>query len=292
MNSLSSGNQVVDLVGRMNITGDMAAHAWYMNIKLNGKPDLVAISILARVVYWYKPALKIDEETGAILGQRKKFKSDMLQISYDSIQKSFGFSKKQAREATNRLEDLKIIKKHFRRVESTKGGTLNNVLFIELFPEQLYKYSMLDLVDNLKDELNNDDPSCPGGKEGHALEGNTPHALEGNTPHALEGNTYTKNTNTKISNTKISTKKGFSDKKLNFKKQFASDPNKYELTEPQINMFSSLLAKDDEFCGYHAEPGLSMDMFLKRIKGYLKNPDWVKTNFADLERVGYGKPKE
>ena len=53
MGYLTSGNIIVDAMGSINITGNIIPAVWYRTItKENGKPYLLAIVILADIVYW------------------------------------------------------------------------------------------------------------------------------------------------------------------------------------------------------------------------------------------------
>ena len=91
----STGNRIVDEVGRINISGNIIPMVWFQAIRYpNGKPNVNAIIILADIVYWYKPTEIRDEGTGQVIGVRKKFKSDLLQRSYQQISEQFGISKK------------------------------------------------------------------------------------------------------------------------------------------------------------------------------------------------------
>jgi hypothetical protein len=43
----------VDAIGALPFTGNLIPHAWYTALTLpSGKPDLVAITLLADIVYW------------------------------------------------------------------------------------------------------------------------------------------------------------------------------------------------------------------------------------------------
>ena len=56
MGYLTSGNEIVDAMGSINISGNIIPAVWYRTItKENGKPYLLAIVILADIVYWYRP---------------------------------------------------------------------------------------------------------------------------------------------------------------------------------------------------------------------------------------------
>lgn len=132
-----TGNATVDEVGKINIQGNIIPHSWYSTItRENGKPYLTAIVILADIVYWYRPAEIRDEQTGRLVGYKKKFKSDKLQRSYQNIADMFGISKKEATSAVVFLEKLGIISREFRTIDFN-GLALSNVLFIGLDAERL-----------------------------------------------------------------------------------------------------------------------------------------------------------
>lgn len=140
----STGHPAVDQMADINIEGNVIPVNWYQAFKMeNGKPDLNAIIILSEIVYWYRPAVIRCENTGRQLGIKKRFKHDMLQRSYESFSDQFGLTKRQAKEATDRLEKHGVIKKHFRTI-----GNLSNVLFIELIPIKLLELSSIKLVDS------------------------------------------------------------------------------------------------------------------------------------------------
>lgn len=128
----TTGNTTVDTVGKMHFEGNTIPHLWYENIRFdNDKPDLNAIIILAEIVYWYRPTYVRDELTGQILDVKKRFNADLLQRSYESFSNQFGITKRQARDAIVRLENMGLIKRHFRTI-NPHGTPLSNVLFIEL----------------------------------------------------------------------------------------------------------------------------------------------------------------
>lgn len=124
-------------IEKISITGNVVPPSWYQAIKTkSGKTALLAINILADVVYWYRPTVIRDEETGAIISKSKKFKSDKLQRQYSQIVDFLGCSKEQAKEAVDLLVDLGLITREFRTV---KTGTmiLNNVMFLEPIPPRI-----------------------------------------------------------------------------------------------------------------------------------------------------------
>ena len=128
----------VDAIGAMPFTGTLVPHAWYTALTLpSGKPDLVAITLLADIVYWYRPVVERDPATGEILRQRKKFRADMLQRSYQAFANQFGFTKRQVMEAMYRLEKTYgVIRKVLRHLD-TPYGRCANVLFVAPIPATL-----------------------------------------------------------------------------------------------------------------------------------------------------------
>src|SRR5690606_15381320 len=130
-------HKIVDKIGAMNITGNVIPTNWFRKITFaNGKPHFVAITILAEIVYWYRPMI-VRDETGQIIEVKKKFKDDMLQRSYQSFAEKFGFSKRQAKEAIDYLVECNLIRREFRNVRSFTGTILNNVMFVEPIPENI-----------------------------------------------------------------------------------------------------------------------------------------------------------
>ena len=133
----STGNEIVDENAKLNISGNIIPQVWYRTIiRESGKPNLTAIIILADIVYWYKPTEIRDEGTGQVIGVRKKFKSDLLQRSYQQISEQFGISKKEATNAVVFLEKLGVVKRVFRTI-SMNGIVVNNVLYLELIVDRL-----------------------------------------------------------------------------------------------------------------------------------------------------------
>ena len=124
-------------IGNMNLTGNLVPEAWFQNIvRESGKSYLTAIIILADIIYWYRPTEVRNEHTGKIIAYKQKFKSDMLQKSYDEISKKFGISKREATNAIVHLENLGLIKRVFRTVNN-----FPNTMFIDIFPKEIQKIS-------------------------------------------------------------------------------------------------------------------------------------------------------
>jgi hypothetical protein len=121
----------------INFSGNIIPFNWYNHLRYDsGKTNLNAIIILSEIVYWYRPSEVRDEETGQLLGYKKKFKADKLQRSHQSFSDQFGLTKKQVRDALGFLEDNGLITKELRTI-ATQGVTLSNVLFIGIVPAKI-----------------------------------------------------------------------------------------------------------------------------------------------------------
>ncbi len=139
------------------ITGNIVPPIWFKTITFeNGKPDTNSILILSDIAYWYRPAILRDERTGSIIGQKKKFAEDMLRRSYSDLEEQFGLSKKQCRDSLIRLENLGVIRRVLRNI-NTSTGMRNNILYIDLVPSVLQK--LTDLSTQAFDMFEEDTPS-------------------------------------------------------------------------------------------------------------------------------------
>jgi len=139
MDYLTTGNGIVDEVGTINFTGNIIPQIWYKTIlRDNGKPNLLAISILSDIVYWYRPSEIRDEASGCVIGWKKRFRNDLLQRSYEQFAKLFGESKRSIIDAVICLEKLGVVKREFRTIQTFGDIRLNNVLYLQLDPEKLY----------------------------------------------------------------------------------------------------------------------------------------------------------
>ena len=134
-----TGNEAVDAMAAMAVTGNVIPATWYKTITTpSGKADLVAINILSDVLYWYRPREVRDEYTGDVVAYQKRFAADYLQRSYEQLSEHFGISKRQAKDAVVRLEELGAIRRIFRNVESG-AGMMGNVMFIAIMPKRVYE---------------------------------------------------------------------------------------------------------------------------------------------------------
>lgn len=130
----TTGNPVCDQLICADFSGNLIPQRWYrvfVKSELNRpKPHLLAVNILADIVYWYRPAV-IRNERGQITGYRKKFRGDLLQRSYAQLAETFGCSARQAKEAILFLEQTGVIKRVLRTVQAN-GREYANVLFLSL----------------------------------------------------------------------------------------------------------------------------------------------------------------
>ena len=137
MGMKGSGNEIVDMVGRISITGNIIPQIWYKTITHpSGKPYLEAIVILSDIVYWYRPTEVRDERTDEVIAYRKRFKADLLQRSYADLAQQFGISKREATNAVVALEKIGVVRRHLRTID-VNGTKMANVLFLELVPKAL-----------------------------------------------------------------------------------------------------------------------------------------------------------
>ena len=136
---LRTENAIVNAVGEMAITGNVIPESWYKTVvSPNGRVNLLAVNLLADIVYWYRPMEIRDEMTGDVTWKKKFADDDYLQRNYAKICEKYNVSTKQAREALIALETLGVVKRHFRTIE-TEMGKCPNVMYIELIPDALYK---------------------------------------------------------------------------------------------------------------------------------------------------------
>lgn len=148
----STGNEIVDQMKSLNITGNVIPPIWYkvfnnkeIESEASGKIRLLAINILADIVYWYRPTEIRDEKTGFVIGYKKKFKADLLQRSYDDLCQMFMCSKKDGQRAVAFLESFGVIKRVFRTLK-VSGITVANVLFLQLDVDILKSLTYPDIL--------------------------------------------------------------------------------------------------------------------------------------------------
>lgn len=140
MRFFTSGSPIVDQIGEMNIVGNMIPKIWYRTIvNEKGKTQYLAITILADIVYWYKPEEVRDERTGMVTGWKKRFRADYLQKTISVLVEEYDENERTILRALAVLEDLGVIKRHRRTIKYKSGIIARNVLYIELIPQKLYE---------------------------------------------------------------------------------------------------------------------------------------------------------
>ena len=156
MEYFSTGIEAVDKLGRLAISGDVKPRIWQKTIvNENGKPQRLAMDILAEIVYWYRPVEVRDERTGDVLGWKKKFNGKMLQKGIQYFSDTYGESDKTIRRTLDFLEKLGVIKKHYASVHLKTGTVTGKILFIELITDRLYEltYPQKDQIVNKESVL-------------------------------------------------------------------------------------------------------------------------------------------
>ena len=132
MEFFSTGIDAVDRIGHINISGDVKPRIWHKTIvNEQGKPQRLAMDILAEIVYWYRPVEVRDERTGEVIGWKKRFAGDMLQKDYNYFVDSYGESEKTISRALAFLEELGVIRRHRKSIRLKSGTIAHNVLFVE-----------------------------------------------------------------------------------------------------------------------------------------------------------------
>ena len=177
----------VDKLYGLPITGNIVPSVWcHEIIGENGKPNMNAVMILAEIVYWYRPKVENTEGVQNDIQLQKKFKADLLQLSYRKIMNKFNLSKDQCKRALDLLENMGLIKRHYRMITADDGTKFNNVMYIELIAEKII-------------ELTCDETHDPGVIEPHRVrdemhEGHVNIHTPGMADHMTNTENTTKNT--------------------------------------------------------------------------------------------------
>ena len=141
------------------LEGNLVDNGWIENLKYdNGKTNLNAVMILSEIVYWYRPMAIRDEFTGQVVGYKKKFAADKLQMKYETIGNRLGLTKRQVKDACDFLRNRNLITIEFRTVE-TSLGRLPNVMYIELVIDNLKKITGINRVVQDDQRLDADHPT-------------------------------------------------------------------------------------------------------------------------------------
>lgn len=110
MNGYELKNPIVSSIGSLHFSGDTVPPEFFQEIKFeSGKPDLLAVLILADVLYWYRPVKPRDERSGLPQRWRQKFAGNKLCRSYAALANKFGATDRMTRDACHRLEALGLL---------------------------------------------------------------------------------------------------------------------------------------------------------------------------------------
>ncbi len=192
---------------------------WEKNIKFpNGKVDHSACRILAEIVYWYRPVSLKDINT-AETSLHRKYKSDLLQKSYEQLEASTGYTKRECREAIVRLEGMGLIERVFRTIDAN-GFKISNVLYIKIFTKNIKEITDFKKCDSY--DVQTSDP-CD---------------VSMSDPMTFKRHTNTETTNTKI--TKYREREGMRPSHAHSISQNEEQIKTEELIDPQ-NLPSSTL---------------------------------------------------
>ncbi|MGE7787466.1 conserved phage C-terminal domain-containing protein [Bacillus cereus] len=253
-------NNNVMKIARINLRGNTMDQGWFKHLTLdNGKPYMVAITVLSEIFYWYKPTEIRDEKTNEIR-YKQKFKADKLQKSYQQLADSFGFTKRQVLEACKYLLKKKLITIEFRTI-IVNGTRLNNVMYVEPVVENIQKISIL-----YQDPITLERDTLPHYNEGGS------HTEKGEAP------TLERGTNTEITTettTKITTLK---DNKSSGQKEQPKDNIPYEdivsyLNEKAGKSFKHKTAKTRTLIKARFKDSFTIDDFKRVID--IKAAQWL-----------------
>ena len=160
---MNTGHKIVDEISQIQFEGNVIPMTWFQHIKKeNGKPDTTAIILLSDIIYWYRASEIRDEQTSSILGYKKKFSSDMFQKWYSAWSQTFGFSKKQIRDAVNNLIQKGLIRKELRNYHTKDNMPIINATFFEPIPENIKKITFSIKPENNENEVKT---SLPNSKD-------------------------------------------------------------------------------------------------------------------------------
>lgn len=128
----------VDAIGTLHFEGNIIPHAWYQHPALryeDGKANLVAVTVLGDICYWYRPTVLRDEQGGHVVSVTKKFHADKLHWDHEQRGRRFGLTKRQVQDGIAFLKAAGIITCEIRDgVVLDSGVTLYNQVYIEPVP--------------------------------------------------------------------------------------------------------------------------------------------------------------
>lgn len=132
---LTSGNATVDAFHHLGFDGNIVPRSWYQHpdLKLpSGKPNLVAITLLSDIIYWYRPTIVCNEVTGKVISMNRKFSYHRMFKDYRQWADQFGLTKRQVQDAISFLVSKGLIVREIALTFRFDSGYMgNNVTFFE-----------------------------------------------------------------------------------------------------------------------------------------------------------------
>jgi DNA-binding transcriptional ArsR family regulator len=94
----------------LSLVGYTIPFAWRNHILTpHGKPHLVAMHLLADIIYWYQPDHLYDENTGEFLKLEKRFQGKRFCHFAEAFEENFGLTSEQVSEGLALLGSLGLI---------------------------------------------------------------------------------------------------------------------------------------------------------------------------------------
>ena len=140
MFTMTTANKTVDEISTLKFVGNIIPFSWFHHIRTEQSPDLIAIIILAEIVYWYRGKEDRDKYTGQFLGFKKRFKADKLQRSYQQFADLFHLSRQQVERAVKRLKKMGLI-----TTETRMLAGVGKTLFLEPNSQAIFKINFSHL---------------------------------------------------------------------------------------------------------------------------------------------------
>lgn len=226
---------VVDQISSASIYVDPGIWSKIITYK-SGKPHWLGIHLFARILYWYQRTEVRNEVTGQLIGYKKKFKYDKLQISYKQIQAQMGCTEAEAHSALTAILDSNLVTQELRDIPG-----YNNVMFIEPIPENIL------CIMHPKGVHKETPPPAEKGSPSPIQKGETPPAEKG---------TNTLST-TSTSETLFSTKEHIEDgQSVDNSEQLPTDapiPNKQQINKDNLAKLKTMLSQATQAVTRHKE---------------------------------------
>ncbi|ODN41134.1 hypothetical protein [Piscirickettsia litoralis] len=124
--------------------GNLVPHIWYKNLRTSaGMADIVAITILSDIVYWYRPRAVHNDDGPVTYHKRFKGLSKWFRPGYFS--NKFGLTSRQVDEALRRLKKQGIIKYKKENITTDDGNTYFGAARIMPIVEKVLEISSFEL---------------------------------------------------------------------------------------------------------------------------------------------------